>query len=239
MRRLANILKNSFQQFSENTLEVLGSEYFSSARPEVVNRIFKMETLTVHSERDLLKALDCYLAANAENHFDLRIDLKEALYSIRFLTLDINDILQTGVLTDEEKVTILKDFRGIKPVTPETLPHFSLERLPRFNVNEFESNLRAVICSKIVNGKNRLMVNPSHWNRIEPDDRKKVLTIIKTYQHEMLQLYERDDCLVLREIFRKHDILGVHKGRSGFGDESRVVLKTPESSPDYKVFKYM
>lgn len=196
-----------------------------------------METLSVNSERDLLQALDRYLLANKENHLNVRIDLKDALNSIRFLTLEINDILGTNLLTDEEKIVILKDFREITPVSHENLPYFTLERLPRFNLNEFESNLRAVIYCKLINGKNRLMVNSNYWNKIEPDDRKRVLEIIKSYQHEMLQLYSRAHCLELREIFRKHELLGVHKEKNLLGDENRVLLKTPESSPDHKISK--
>lgn len=192
-------------------MEVIQSEYFAAAHPDIVNKLFKMEYLSINSERDLVDALDLYMVANAAEGIDLRRDMMDSLASIRFLTLEVNDILKTCLLTDNEKVVIMKDLRGITPATSNNLPNLSLNRSARFNRNEFETNLRAIIFCKLINGRPKYVVNAKYWNRMEMEDRKKVLATVKHYQHEMLQLYSPEDINLLRGVFKNNDLLGIHK----------------------------
>lgn len=212
-------------------MEVIKSEYFPAAHSVVVNKLFKMDYLSINSERDLVEALDLYIATNSSEGIKLRHDMLDALCSIRFLTLEMNDILKTNLLTDQEKVVILKDLRGISSATSNTLPSLSLCRSARFNRNEFESNLRAIIFCKLINGRPRYIVNAKYWNRIELEDKKQVLAVLKRYQHEMLQLYSVDDISVLREIFKNNDLLGIHKEKKT-NEKECVTLRDSDSGLD-------
>lgn len=98
---------------SKFTQTIIESEDFLQATPGTIETIYKLDIMNIANELYLVKALERYvLEHEKQGRLDVKAQLKRAISSIRFHILEEQQILDTILLTEEEKmifVSVLKD----------------------------------------------------------------------------------------------------------------------------------
>uniref|UniRef100_A0A336MFM2 CSON000723 protein n=1 Tax=Culicoides sonorensis TaxID=179676 RepID=A0A336MFM2_CULSO len=122
-----NLLKKKCCEiFSSHTDEILFSDEFFLAAPDTVVQIYQLEKLKIGSENHLVNALQSYIKHKMENDPEIEKKVRDAVYAIRFLTLDKFDITHTTLLSHEERKAFLAEIGSSKKAC--FIGEFSLNR---------------------------------------------------------------------------------------------------------------
>lgn len=109
------------EMFSDSELEELcrdqlyypypsvNSQYFLSAKPETLIKIFTAESLNCEIY-DAIQALECYIEANSYKNIDIREKISDLIDLIDFDNVeDKAVILNTNLLTDQQKLILFRN----------------------------------------------------------------------------------------------------------------------------------
>lgn len=92
---------------NNKTDKVLRSSGFFSAKPNTVWDIFRLENLNIDSEMDLVFALEAYIKHHTTSDPQILSKVRPAIQSIRFMTLEAEDLAKASFLSAEEVRQIL------------------------------------------------------------------------------------------------------------------------------------
>uniref|UniRef100_A0A336K4X3 CSON001230 protein n=1 Tax=Culicoides sonorensis TaxID=179676 RepID=A0A336K4X3_CULSO len=204
----------------EKPCEILKSEVFLTASTEVVKLIFSLDPLNIDTDEKLMNALDNYLKINP----DSRTELEDAIYSIRFLTIDDEKIMECQFLNDDTKnhLVILKN----NPDLPiNILTDFSKNRNPRsahLKIKTLPGNI-VVKLYELFNDRHCFLCKAAHsslscpivWTIFPPFTYLNRI-YSNNYSHTCLERYSNDHITSILQAFKK---LAVdEKENSRFGD---------------------
>lgn len=81
---------------------------FLKASPSTIKTIFELEPLEINSETDLVTALEDNIDQLKTDDPQIAEKYRPAINSIRFLTLTLEEIEKTSLLTDAEKLSVIE-----------------------------------------------------------------------------------------------------------------------------------
>lgn len=103
LEEVLTVCKRCFIQNPQNSLQAIP---YDQAETETINFIFGLDELEVESEHFLLEYLDNYIKANTSGKPNIRDELKQALKSIRFMTLGSEEIPKSLLSESEYKKVV-------------------------------------------------------------------------------------------------------------------------------------
>lgn len=114
---VTSVCKRYFVQDLQNTLKAVPHEQLE---PETINFIYSIEGLEEETEHFLIEYLNTYVHKVEASKPDIRTEVRDALQSIRFLTLDGPEELPLGLISEAEKKSVMS---AIKDSNPDLLPN--------------------------------------------------------------------------------------------------------------------
>ncbi|XP_063709105.1 kelch-like protein 40a [Culicoides brevitarsis] len=191
----------------EKPVDILRAESFLTASPEVVKLIFSLNSLNVPSDSHLVQAMQRYL----ESHPDLRPDLEDAIYAIRFLTLEDDEILECGFLDLETKdrLIILKNnpnlpINILTPFTQNRQKRANFKLLPMLPSNvvlrmfELYNDRHCFLCQEAHSALSCHLV----WKMFKPFTYLNRI-YLNNYSHTCLERYSNEHITAILQAFKK------------------------------------
>ncbi|XP_063700704.1 uncharacterized protein LOC134831007 [Culicoides brevitarsis] len=113
-------LKNAAWKVIGRDQKILERPKFLTASPDFVVELYQTQKFTsVQTEKEILVALERYVTHNLARDPNIMAKIRPAIQSIAFLTLKIEDVQKTILLTAHEKAGILMNLRANKDFMPE------------------------------------------------------------------------------------------------------------------------
>lgn len=202
------LMESCLKLFSEKTYKLINSPEFLSASPKTIETIFKLDTLNIDAELDLVRALEIYIKANQEAIPDIAKQVLPALRNIRWLTLPAKDIAHTLLLANHEIVNVI----GCLP------PEEDRSKMPpSFSVNTRKRNMSTPKMRMARQLHDKFTIhcfqcqtfNHAIWacKSIQLSRRHQLKSVYDKYKHTFMVEYNESDLQAIHDIFNELKLL--------------------------------